>query len=105
MNTRNMCGGLAYVMAILFFLAASPAVQCRPHELASVGSHAYGLTDTISKLGVDESKVAVVFCAKVQCEPKRLCYCCMTEKPEPLCYDTLAECRAVCPTCDPKCPP
>jgi hypothetical protein len=29
MNTRGMCGGLAYVMVILLFLVASPALQCK----------------------------------------------------------------------------
>ncbi|KAF8719770.1 hypothetical protein HU200_024526 [Digitaria exilis] len=29
----------------------------------------------------------------------------MTEKPEPLCYDTVDECKSVCPSCNPKCPP
>ncbi|KAF8683966.1 hypothetical protein HU200_044915 [Digitaria exilis] len=29
----------------------------------------------------------------------------MTVNPEPLCYETLDACRAVCPTCNPKCSP
>ncbi|CAL4921116.1 unnamed protein product [Urochloa decumbens] len=114
MNTRNnIRGGLVSMTMVimLFFLVASPAQYRTHHELANVGTarnHAYGLTntsDSITRLGEDERKVALVSCAKVQCEPKHLCYCCMTEKPEPLCYDTLGECRAVCPSCNPTCPP
>ncbi|OEL18144.1 hypothetical protein BAE44_0020838, partial [Dichanthelium oligosanthes] len=45
------------------------------------------------------------FCVKIQCDAKHECYCCMNEKPEPFCYETLRECQAECPLCNPTCPP
>ncbi|KAG2653685.1 hypothetical protein PVAP13_1NG400200 [Panicum virgatum] len=109
MNTRGgMCGGLAYVMVILLFLVASPVVQCRLHGLASAGTAAGSLRNTTNNgahLGVDE-KVALIFCVPGVCdEDGASCYCCETLKPEPLCWHTLNECKANCPTCNPKCRP
>ncbi|KAG2661234.1 hypothetical protein PVAP13_1KG490305 [Panicum virgatum] len=106
-TSRGMCGGLAYVMVILLFLVSSPVVQCKYHGLASAGTAARSLrntTNTGAHLGVDE-KVALVFCVQDECESGATCYCCQTLKPEPLCWDTLNECRANCPTCNPKWPP
>nr|TKV97859.1 hypothetical protein SEVIR_9G522200v2 [Setaria viridis] len=42
---------------------------------------------------------------KFRCDSKHECYCCINERPEPYCYDTWDECKAACPTCNPKCPP
>ncbi|PVH66857.1 hypothetical protein PAHAL_1G369500 [Panicum hallii] len=109
MNTRGMCGGLAYVMVILLFLVASPALQCRLHGLASAGTAARSLRNTTNNgahLGVDE-KVVLKFCVKGRCDSDAgpTCYCCQTSKPQPLCWYTFDECTANCPSCNPECPP
>ncbi|RCV46234.1 hypothetical protein SETIT_9G516000v2 [Setaria italica] len=95
MNTRNIRGVLVSTMTVIMLLFLLP-------NAGTARSHAYSI---MRFGGVDGSKVALVFCGRVRCEPKHLCYCCMTEKPGPLCYDTLDECRAVCPSCNPTCPP
>nr|TKV97831.1 hypothetical protein SEVIR_9G520800v2 [Setaria viridis] len=71
-------------------------------------SHAYSLRKMSNNATAtfDESKVKLVFCAKMECDTKPYdCYCCWNERPESLCYDTMRECRAKCPHCDPVCPP
>ncbi|KAJ1264830.1 hypothetical protein BS78_08G032100 [Paspalum vaginatum] len=45
------------------------------------------------------------FCTLNGCVGNIDCYCCVTIKLKPLCYTSRNECEAVCPTCNPKCPP
>jgi len=54
-----------------------------------------------------ESKVVLKFCLEFQCQSPKVsaCYCCINQKPEENCYDSMKECQAGCPTCKPKCPP
>ncbi|WVZ95192.1 hypothetical protein U9M48_040988 [Paspalum notatum var. saurae] len=103
---RNMWGVL--ILTLFLFAFAS---QCRPHkqqQLHFVGSPRRGqqqayyiLTNT---RGDDERKLTLKFCTLEGCDGWD-CYCCHTEKPYPKCYSSLQECRVVCPTCNPKCPP
>ena len=81
-------------------------VAGRPLELANVGTTTRNTTSiNATHLGVvDVSNVVLNFCQARQC-PKHVCYCCLTVLPKVMCYDTVDECRAACPTCNPKCPP
>ncbi|RCV19871.1 hypothetical protein SETIT_4G010700v2 [Setaria italica] len=98
MNTRDRCGGA--LMLMFFLLFAFPA-QCRPHH-----QELYVGTASLSNTTLDESKGEVVlrFCTK-RLRGNDVFYCCWNKKPEPWCYDTWQECQAVCPLCDPQCPP
>ncbi|KAG0512440.1 hypothetical protein BDA96_10G013400 [Sorghum bicolor] len=99
MNSRNICGALMFML----FLFAFP-VQSRPYQELNVRSErslAYILTNTTP----DPNKLSIKFCVLRECPNKQSCYCCLTQKPDQLCYYKLDECRAVCPNCDPICPP
>ena len=79
--------------------------------LASSGSNttsAYHTEDNCFEALDDETKtklITLIFCtAKCYCHSDRkedVCYCC---QPEQGCYDTLQECQAKCPVCNPTCP-
>ena len=51
------------------------------------------------------NKITLIFCITKLCRWRRVCYCCTNQMPEPDCYETMEQCRSVCPTCNPKCPP
>jgi hypothetical protein len=80
--------------------------------LASSGSNtttsAYHTEDNCFLSLDDETKtklITLIFCtAKCYCHSDRkedVCYCC---QPGQGCYDTLQECQAKCPVCNPTCP-
>ncbi|OEL36632.1 hypothetical protein BAE44_0002349, partial [Dichanthelium oligosanthes] len=45
------------------------------------------------------------FCTKDWCKQGKVCYCCQMNQPHTICYYTWNECKAMCPGCNPKCPP
>ncbi|KAJ1254686.1 hypothetical protein BS78_K003300 [Paspalum vaginatum] len=98
-------------MLMLFLFAPVPAADCRPHKRQQQqqkmqihgGTERGGSGNT--NTAVDESKLVLQFCTVNLCPGTQWCYCCMTEKPEPRCYHTMKMCKAVCPVCNPKCPP
>ncbi|CAD6341548.1 unnamed protein product [Miscanthus lutarioriparius] len=117
---------IAMCVAILFGCLAMTAQAGRsPHQLlskvgrrttralylASSGSNttsAYHTEDNCFEALDDETKtklITLIFCtAKCYCHSDRkedVCYCC---QPEQGCYDTLQECQAKCPVCNPTCP-
>ena len=55
----------------------------------------------------DGSKISLVFCIAGECNyfgPWQDCYCCGYDRKQN-CHRTLAECRAHCAHCNPKCSP
>lgn len=56
----------------------------------------------------DQSKVNVIFCEQLLCDyfghGLQMCYCCPIGDKKEFCHLTMAECRAVCPVCNPRCP-
>ncbi|KAG2591989.1 hypothetical protein PVAP13_5NG517800 [Panicum virgatum] len=115
--------GLAYlipILSIVLIWCGAMPMQCRllPHE-AVQGS--YYSNDTISGASAvnytsrdnvnstsrgDDSKVYLKFCTEDFCKLK-LCYCCqlMSQPGHITCYGTRDDCTAMCPACNPKCPP
>ncbi|RCV46238.1 hypothetical protein SETIT_9G516400v2 [Setaria italica] len=94
MNMGDRCGGLG-VHGDDGHTLGDPGCIARPVKMSNNATATF-----------DESKVKLVFCAKMECDTKPYdCYCCWNERPESLCYDTMRECRAKCPHCDPVCPP
>ena len=66
-----------------------------PHPLkAAGGGYPNSLAGLSANAGADEGKVTLIFCVASYCdgEPTR-CYCCLNEKPKPLCYNTESVCR------------
>ncbi|WVZ92621.1 hypothetical protein U9M48_038670 [Paspalum notatum var. saurae] len=106
-NKRNMCGVLMFTLFLFAFVA-----QGRPHkqqQLHVVGTPRRGQQQVYHSLTNatvdDERKVVLKFCTTNTCKGFTTCYCCLNLKPHPKCYVTLTQCQAVCPTCNPKCPP
>ncbi|PVH33148.1 hypothetical protein PAHAL_9G579900 [Panicum hallii] len=106
MNMRCKYGGLGCLAMM------APDLGCiapgRPHflDVGTARSHASSLITERSRNAttLDETKVKLVFCAQVGCVTHD-CFCCLNQKPKPLCYDTKRECKAGCPHCVPVCPP
>ncbi|TVU21249.1 hypothetical protein EJB05_30874, partial [Eragrostis curvula] len=110
---NNIGGGFVYSMPfVLIVLFGCMALPGSP-ELLKVGDMATypkARTNTssndvmIHKTFADESKISFKFCDEYTCNGTR-CYCCLIQKPEALCYLTKDKCLAICPACNPKCPP
>ncbi|OEL26746.1 hypothetical protein BAE44_0012232, partial [Dichanthelium oligosanthes] len=66
---------------------------------------------TVNSTSLDEDKIYVIFCVAGKCNDFghgwQNCYCCgdMNSNVKTDCHETMEECRANCPHCDPKCPP
>ncbi|KAG0552840.1 hypothetical protein BDA96_01G542300 [Sorghum bicolor] len=101
MNDR--CGGLGFMVIILFLAASSTTVLSGRSHLLEVRNARTGSNNTTTTLG-DESKLTLIFCEEKSCGDYGDfdCYCCL---PMDTCYSTQAECREVCPRCDPQCSP
>ena len=89
---NNDCGGLVYTMVLIFAVF----LVCIAWS---------GHATTVNSIPLGERKITLKFCTFNLCDGFKACYCCQNEKPEPLCYKTREECKAVCPTCNPTCPP
>ena len=80
-------------------------------EVGSTRTYLHSRTNTSNNATTVDSttphgnKITLIFCITKLCRGFRVCYCCMNQKPEPDCYKTMEQCRSVCPTCNPKCPP
>jgi hypothetical protein len=101
--SSNTCPWL-FSLLILIYTSWTCNRTARPHQELNVGferSMAYILTKTTP----NQNKVTLKFCVLIQCTPKLLCYCCLTQKPKPLCYYNVHDCQASCPDCNPTCPP
>ncbi|RCV29807.1 hypothetical protein SETIT_6G042700v2 [Setaria italica] len=106
-----MSGGVGLVTIFVLVVFGTGGVlvmpahcKCRSSRLFDAESMKATTTDSNST-SVDESKIHLVFCIKSLCEtPKKglaLCFCCQ-KSTEP-CYNSVAECQAHCPACNPKC--
>ncbi|OEL14995.1 hypothetical protein BAE44_0023986, partial [Dichanthelium oligosanthes] len=73
-----------------------------PNSLITKTSTNAAIAVSNTSLGV--SKLTLKWCAIYTCGSIE-CYCCENQKPKPLCYKSVQECQAVCPTCNPLCPP
>ncbi|KAF8732193.1 hypothetical protein HU200_016167 [Digitaria exilis] len=62
----------------------------------------------MNSTSLDESKVTTIFCLKLLCNHFgrgwQNCYYCGAD-PKERCYETIADCRAKCPLCNPRCSP
>ncbi|TKW38194.1 hypothetical protein SEVIR_1G097700v4 [Setaria viridis] len=126
MKVSNGGGSSLYViviwLAVLFGCLASSA-QCRSQLLNKVvrtrGVFLAGTAGNTSAyhseiecpsvvVDDDESKLKLIFCTvKCYCHGVHgdaICYCCQ-KPPGAVCHETLADCQADCPICNPECPP
>ncbi|TVU11824.1 hypothetical protein EJB05_45430 [Eragrostis curvula] len=108
-------GRLLYVMvALLVVLLGFNAmlVECRQLLAPEVQFGASEIlndrtspnTTTLNSTSTDESKFTLKFCTTAFWGT-HFDFCCQIHKPEPVCYNTMDECQAKCPPCDPECPP
>ncbi|TVU44366.1 hypothetical protein EJB05_03803 [Eragrostis curvula] len=104
---------LVRVMLIFLFIALF-AMQAQSGRLPwqlkarsiSKNSSAGNNLTVVDSTALAENKFVLVFCKKTKCYPHWSdCYCCLNSKPPEMCYDTRDQCNAICPICNPKCPP
>ncbi|KAL6597783.1 hypothetical protein ACP70R_046588 [Stipagrostis hirtigluma subsp. patula] len=104
--------GIVYLMPILFTMLFWCLVLPCWSEQLEVGDttrcpnslNKSSNTVLVNNTAVDESKLYLKFCVAYNCE-RGTCYCCENQKPARLCYYDRNDCWAVCPTCNPECPP
>ncbi|CAL4940824.1 unnamed protein product [Urochloa decumbens] len=92
------------LFVVLFVSLASPAAS-RQQPLKSETA----INSTTTPVDVDESKIYIVFCIVGECNDFghgwQTCFCCGNQYRKESCHQTMEECRANCPVCNPNCSP
>ena len=96
---------LSSALLIIFCPIGSPALskvgdtKTYQNSPTNVTLEAFVLRNT----SVPETKFTVKFCIRYICGEVD-CYCCMNKTPI-RCYFSMADCKVMCPACNPVCPP
>ncbi|TVU19466.1 hypothetical protein EJB05_35616, partial [Eragrostis curvula] len=91
---------LVYLKALLPFLVLFGCLTLPASCRLGYGK----MAPVVSSAMLDESKIYIVFCLPAYCNRisgKINCYCCGNVHHQQSCHQTLEECKAKCPLCNP----
>ena len=115
---QEASSNVARTMTMLFLLLASSAAMLfgsfvdagrSSMSIAAAAPSNASMAAAAAAPSEDTGKFEVIFCAQSRCgyfehtnDP--YCYCCPDQSRVEYCHTTMADCRAHCAVCNPRCP-